>query len=61
MILQNAELTPPELKVPPREELPSAMVAGLRMTSSERAMQRKMVALEMELAMYNLSKKDIWA
>ena len=33
----------------------------MRMTSSERAMQRKMVALEMELAMYNLSKKDIWA
>ena len=60
MILQNAELTPPELKVPPREELPSAP-AGFRMTSSERAMQRKMVALEMELAMYNLSKKDIWA
>ena len=56
--IQAEDLTPPELETLRRQELSSA---GARAPTSERAMQRKMAALELELARYNLSKSDIWS
>merc|ERR1711971_1057018 len=49
---QAEDLAPPELETLCRQELSSA---GARASTSERAMQRKMAALELELARYNLS------